>query len=367
MTNYNLSDGIWSLTEFDIDRIALGAGVLGTGGGGNPYLGMLMAKNQLREGRKITLIKPENLAPDECILAVAAIGAPTVGVERMAEGGESLRLVQIMEKHIGRKIDALIADEIGGSNAINPMIAAAKLGIPVVDADGMGRAFPEVQMTTFFINGHVSHPAALSDFEGNSMVVTNAKSPEMLEKLLRAGTVAMGSAAYFATAPMTGNFVKQFGVPNTISKAWRLGDTILHAQTKKADPVAAIIDEMNGKKILTGKVIDIERIVSSGFTRARVKLVGLGDDAGRELSIDIQNENLIATENGECLVMVPDLICMVDSETGRPIGTEEQRYGLRVTVIAAPAHHLLKTELALKSLGPRAFGYKFDYVDFQTV
>lgn len=358
---------LWNLSETDIDRIALGAGILGTGGGGNPYLGMLMAKTQLREGRKIQLIKPADLAPDACILAIAGIGAPTVGVERMAEGGESLRIVRAMETHIGRKVDALIADEIGGSNAITPMIAAAKLGIPVVDADGMGRAFPEVQMTTFFINGHVSHPAALGDFEGNQMMITNAKNPEMLEKILRAGTVAMGSAAYFATAPMTGDFVQKFGVPHTMSKAWRLGDVILKARAEKIDPVATIIDEMAGKRILTGKVIDIDRIVSSGFTRARLKLAGLDDDIGRELSIDIQNENLIATEDGKCLVMVPDLICMVDSETGRPIGTEEQRYGLRVTVIAAPAHRLLKTELALKSLGPRAFGYDFDYVDFEVI
>ena len=80
------------LTEADIDRITLGAGVLGTGGGGNPWLGSLMAKAQLAEGREIRVISLDDLAPDAHVMALAGIGAPTVGVERMVEGSESARL-----------------------------------------------------------------------------------------------------------------------------------------------------------------------------------------------------------------------------------------------------------------------------------
>jgi DUF917 family protein len=60
--------------------------------------------------------------------------------------------------------------------------------------------------------------------------------------------------------------------------------------------------------------------------------------------------------------MVPDLICIVDSETGRAIGTEELRYGLRIDVLSMPAPVLLRSEIALAAVGPRAFGYDFDFV-----
>jgi len=351
----------WTLDEPDIDRIALGAGILGTGGGGNPYLGSLVAKALLREGRRICLVRPSDLAADAQVLALSGIGAPTVGVERMAEGDEGLRVVRAMEDYTGRRIDALIADEVGGSNAMTPMIAAAKLDIPVVDADGMGRAFPEVQMTTFFVHGHVSHPAVLADFEGNVMVVTAATSPQMLERLLRAGTVAMGCTAYFGTAPMSGAFVARYAVPHSLSQAWSLGQTVLAARAGKADPVAAIVAASGGALLLRGKVSDVQRSVTGGFVRGRLTVDGLDEDAGRTLRIDIQNENLVARDAGGVLVMVPDLICIVDAETGRPIGTEEQRYGLRVAVVALPAHALLRSEAALGSVGPRAFGYDFDY------
>lgn len=346
----------WTLTEADIDRITLGAGVLGTGGGGNPWLGSLMAKAQLAAGRTLRVIGLDDLAPDARVMALAGIGAPTVGVERMVEGSESARLVRVMEKHLGHRIDALIADEIGGSNAIAPMIAAAQLGIPVVDADGMGRALPEVQMTTFFINGHVAHPSGLMDFEGNTLIVTETRSPEMLERLLRAGTVAMGSAAYFTTAPMTGAFVRAHAVPGTLRLAWGIGDAVLAARQEKVDPVAAICGAMKASVILRGKVTDVGRETQGGFLHGIVTLAGLDADRGRDVRITVQNEYLAAEEDGKALAMTPDLICIVDSETGRSIGSEEIRYGLRVAVLTAPAHPFLKTEIALRSVGPEAFG-----------
>src|SRR3990167_8414943 len=105
---------------------------------------------------------------------------------------------------------------------------------------------------------------------------------------------------------------------------------------------------------------------AGGCVRGSLTVTGLAADQGRVLTIDIQNEFLVATEDGQRLVMVPDLICIVDSETGRPIGTEEQRYGLRVSVIAIPCAPLLRTPESLRMMGPRAFGYNFDYVPFGT-
>ncbi|MDQ0322028.1 DUF917 family protein [Pararhizobium capsulatum DSM 1112] len=352
----------WNLKETDIDRIALGVGILGTGGGGNPYLASLMAKAQLLQGREIKMVRPADLAPDAMVLALGGIGAPTVGIEKIEEGDEGVRVLHAMERLIGRRIDAVMADEIGGGNGIAPMITAAKLGLPVVDADGMGRAFPEVQMTTFFINGQSTAPTALADASGNVVIVSQATSPEMLEKLMRAGTVAMGCTAHMGTAPMSGDFVRRFGVPHTVSQSWRLGDTVLNARAKKTNPVAAVLEQEGGALLLQGKVVDIGRKIEGGFVRGRLTVAGLGTFSGRLLEVDIQNEYLVAREEGKILSMVPDLICIMDSETGRPVSTEEQRYGLRVSVIAIPSPSLLRTELALASVGPRAFGYDFDFV-----
>jgi len=352
----------WTLTEEDIDRIAIGCGILGTGGGGSTYHGSLRAKALLREGRRIRMVRPSDMAPDARILGIGGIGAPTVGIEKIAEGGEGVRLLKAVEQHLGRKVDALLGDEVGGGNGIAPMLTAAMADLPVVDADGMGRAFPEVQMTSFFIHGQEVKPAALADADGNVLIVTEATSPKMLEKLLRAGTIAMGCTALMTTAPMTGDFVRRFGIPHTPSQAWTLGNAVLEARAAKADPVEAILKTSGGIRLMHGKVTDIGRRVMAGFTRGRLTVAGLDADQGRVLTVDIQNEYLIAREGETALTMVPDLICIVDSETGRAIGTEELRYGLRIDILSVPAPVLLRSEIALASVGPRAFGYDFDFV-----
>ena len=48
---------------------------------------------------------------------------------------------------------------------------------------------------------------------------------------------------------------------------------------------------------------------------------------------------------------VPDLICVLDTETGEPVTTEMLRYGLRVTVLGAPVRPALAD-----ARGPRAGG-----------
>ncbi len=88
----------WDLTEEDLDAIAIGAGILGTGGGGNSYLGLLRTRGLLRAGKTISVIRPVDLADDALVLPIGGIGAPTVGIEKLEEGGEALRVIAAIER-----------------------------------------------------------------------------------------------------------------------------------------------------------------------------------------------------------------------------------------------------------------------------
>ncbi|MCH8871094.1 MAG: DUF917 family protein, partial [Chloroflexi bacterium] len=79
------------------------------------------------------------------------------------------------------------------------------------------------------------------------------------------------------------------------------------------------------------------------------------------MEIEFQNENLVARLDGETVCIVPDLICIVDSDRGEPITTELLRYGFRVTVLGFPAPSLWTSPEGLQVVGPRAFGYDLDF------
>ena len=124
----------------------------------------------------------------------------------------------------------------------------------------------------------------------------------------------------------------------------------------------ALIAALGAFRLITGKILDVERRTTSGFARGSVVVEGLGADAGRLVRLELQNENLVALERGRVLASVPDLITVLDSETADAIVTERISYGQRVTVIAFACDPVWRSEKGIALAGPRSFGYEFDYL-----
>jgi DUF917 family protein len=348
---------MWILQPDDLDSIAIGAGILGTGGGGNPYLGKLKARRLLREGHRVEVVGVEELADDALVVTVGGVGAPTIGIERIDSGRETLDAVRVLEEHLGKRFDALIPAEIGGGNSIEPIVAAAHARIPVVDGDGMGRAFPEIPMLTYFIYGVSCYPCGLADLRGNRAVFTDGSDPDFLERLIRSAVVQMGGHAGVAVAVMSGADVKRTAVRDTLSLAMRLGGDVRAARTLKQDPIEVVRSTLQGRLLFTGKLVDVDRETKDGWVSGLVRIAGLDRDSGRSMEIAFRNENLIAWQDGEIVATVPDLICILDLESGEPVTTEILRYGYRVAVLGVGCSPLLRTPEALAVVGPKAFGY----------
>lgn len=343
------------LNESAIEALEIGAAILGTGGGGNPYIGKLRCRQELRAGRRIGLISLDELPEDALVATVGGIGAPIVSIEKLDEGEEGRKAVLALEEFLGRKVTALIAAEIGGANSMMPMITAAQMDIPVVDGDGMGRAFPEMQMTTFSIYGHRSVPAALVDERDNVVIFKNTASEEWFERLARASVVVMGGSAVGVEAPMSGQYVKRAAVPATVSQAISLGNIVLQANREHVNPIPLICEHEGGVHLMDGKIVDLKRHLRGGFSVGEIVLEGIQGHSGSHGSILFQNEFLLLKRDGVVAVSVPDLVVLLDIDSGRAITTDALRYGQRVAVLGLPCHSLLRTPRALQVIGPAAF------------
>ena len=352
---------MWKATAHDLEAIAIGAGILGTGGGGNPYIGQLRARQAIERWGPVTVLAPEELPEDSRVVCVGGIGAPTVGIEKVRDL-QSYHALRAIEAFTGEEATALISNEIGGSNSVEPLIPAAMAGLPVVDADGMGRAFPELQMKTFFVYGVPCCPMAIADEKGNSVIVRETISPKWAERLARSITVQMGCVACYAVAPMSAEQVRRTAVPNTLSLARNLGNAVKDARSQGRDPLDAILETCPGKVLFSGKVVDLDRRTTAGFARGTLTIDGMDAFSGERMVIEFQNENLIARRDGETVCTVPDLICAVATDLGDPVTTELMRYGLRVTILGFPAPELWTTTEGLSVAGPQAFGYDTNYV-----
>ena len=344
----------------DLPDLARGAALLGAGGGGDPYIGLLLVTAELERGATITLLDPDEVADDALVVASAFMGAPTVVIEKIPGGDEPVMALRKLELHLGRTADAIIPMECGGLNSMIPLLVAARTGLPIVDGDGMGRAFPELQMETFGVYGVAGSPIAICNERGHVAIIDTGHDNASMEWYARAVTVRMGGVAYIAEYPMTGTQVKQTAIHGTLSLALELGRVIRTAHEQHRNPFTALVECLAGTiyrfghSLLEGKVTDVERQSADGFVRGTARIATF--DGLRTVELTFQNEHLMARSGDRLLAVAPDLITVLDAETAFPITTEALRYGQRVRVFVIGTPEIMRTPEALEVFGPRAFG-----------
>lgn len=353
----------------DIQDMASGAAFLGTGGGGDPYIGRLLAQHAVSQFGMPEIIEPEDLDDDATVFTSAMLGAPVVLIEKMASGEDIDLSLNQLSRIIGRKPDAISPIEIGGINSMIPIVAAARLGLPLVNSDGMGRAFPQIQMVTYNVYGVSATPAVIVDEHLESVAVTTHDA-KRAEDLVRASAIVMGLSVMISCYPLTGRQVKDYGVSGTLRIALGIGRALAEGR-RHGDPVQALLQFLRGtryyrfcKVLFDGKIVDVRRETSRGYNIGHCHIAPLAG-TGEPLHIEFQNENLVARLGGRVLAVVPDLITIVDRETGQAITTEALRYGQRVKVIGTSAAPVMRTPQALAVFGPRAFGFDLDFVPLE--
>lgn len=344
-----------------IEDIAIGAAVLGTGGGGDPYIGKLMAIQAVEEYGPITLLDADEVPDEALIVPTAMMGAPTVMVEKIPNGEEVIGAFNTLKNYLGKDIFATVPIEAGGVNSMIPLALAARLGLPVIDVDGMGRAFPELQMVTFDLDNVSATPMVICDDKGNEIMMKTV-SNVWTERLARNSTVVMGGSVMMAIYPMQGSQLKASGIPGVVTLTEKIGRAIRKAKGQRVDPIKAVLDITHGFELFRGKVTEVSRKTVGGFARGESKMEGLDNYKGQSLTLNFQNEHLIAKTELQVLATVPDLIAVLDYETAYPITTEGLRYGSRAVVIGMPCHAKWRTEKGLATVGPRYFGYDLDYI-----
>lgn len=350
----------------EIEDIALGAALLGAGGGGDPYVGKLVAMGAVKECGPVTLLDPEEVPDDALLVPIAMMGAPTVLGEKGIGGGEYQTLYNMVSQFFGKKIYAFMPIEAGGVNSMLPIAACARLGLPLVDCDGMGRAFPELQMVTFTIGGMSATPMALTDEKGNSVIFETITN-KWTEELARAVTMSCGGSVSVSLYPMTGAQMKAYSVKNIVTRSQKLGEAIRTVKDCADDvtPEEHFLQFSEGYKLFKGKIADVLRETRGAFNFGKVMLEGIGECKGHQAYVEFQNENLTATVDGEILATTPDLICLVDTETFTPVTTDALKYGKRVLVIGLKCFEMWRTPAGIDLVGPLYFGCDTDYIPLE--
>ena len=259
------------LSAADIEPLLQGLAILGTGGGGNPDWGRQILENDVRRGRAWQVIDLDEVADDALVVcagmmgsvkAIEAIGFAAL-LERWEDDFPLLTVVRAMEGLLGRRIDAVIPFEAGGLNSPVVLTLAARMGIPAVDADALGRSAPETHMTSWHGHGVAITPMPLADSEGNIVVVSQAATPTYVDEIGRMVISRGGHLGANCHHPMSGREARDYSVPGTFSAAAALGRAVGEA----ADPVAAAMAALGASQLFRGRVVGLSEEEHPGLLR----------------------------------------------------------------------------------------------------
>lgn len=363
------------LTEIalgDLPAIALGAAALGTGGGGDPYIGQLLAAAALRKHGPVRVLAATALQETDVVICVAGMGTPSVLIESPPGPNEFEAALSAVEHAIGKRATAILPAEMGGVNSLIPIQVAAARGLPVIDADGMGRAFPELQMITFNIHGARAAPMAMCA-PGGDLVLIRTQDNRQAELLGRQLVVQMGGAVAMALYAMSGPEAARAAIAGTLSLAHMIGAAVLGGR-EAANPLDALLHALRTSELyahqrllIQGKVADVQRRIEGGWTVGECRIEGTDRFRGRSMDLVFRNEFLRAQSDGRTLAIVPDLLMALDADTCEPLTVDALAFGRRISVLGVSAAPIMRTPQALAVFGPSCFGLDEPFIPLESI
>jgi DUF917 family protein len=339
----------WELASEDVAALACGARLKGSGGGGEPRSFALMAKQMLTDGGPMPVAHPSELPQDGLVIAAAMIGSPAILGELLPEGTEFVRAVTGLARYVDAEPVAVMGLEAAGVNVFPPILMASALGLPVVDVDGMGRAFARLDQTMFHVRGRDAGPMVVTAASGE-LVVIDAGNAVTAERLARGTLAALGGWAGTACFPMTVAEARQAGLYGGLAQTLALGRAVQGA--RDGSELAA---RAGARRLGEGRVLAVERADVHG--PRGWALVEPADETTATLRIEFQTEYLVAALDGEVVATTPDLIVVAALHGLAPIACEDLRRGDEVAVLALDVDPAWKDPGALELVDAAAFGY----------
>jgi uncharacterized protein len=356
-------------TATEIEDYLRGMNFMSASGGGDPEVERAQLLADLEAGRELGWQPLSEFDPDDTLFVTCYSGAIAPEVfedqtETAAALGASqahdhafLPAVRLLERQLGTTCRGLISIEMGGINGGAILSAAARLGLPLADADFAGRAIPELHATTLDLYDADVLPFALADRWGNETLIVKSPSNAFTERIGKFVAQAALGIVGCAFAAMSARQAADWAIHGTLTEALELGRAIREAD---ADPVKAAADQLGGWVLFRGTVTGRDW-VNNGYMEGTHMLTGEGEFAGQELRVWFRNENHVSWLDGEPWVASPDLIEFCDAETAEPRVNTDIEVGQRLAVVGMRRRDAWDSEAGLKVLGPQHFGFDLPF------
>lgn len=361
-------------TKTQAEDLARGATFFGTGGGGQPEVGLQCLTEELEAGREIRLIDPDEISDESWGASVFLMGtiAPmtpekqkeleTAGLKdvRFSSKEMLVEAVKELSLYTGRKIEFIIPAELGGANTPAPIAVASYLGIPAVNGDFVGRAVPELTQCLPFLRDKAMWPLSSVDEYGNICLVKQGANALAIERIGKYISQISGKLTAQCGLLMSGLEAKDVIIKNTITESIDIGRAIREARHGK-DLLSEIAKYTKGWVLFKGKLIGKTTDDREGYYWGKHTLAGIEEFEGHTFDVWFKNENHMSWLDQLPYVMSPDIMAVMNLEIMEPVTNTRLKLGDTVGILGMKARTIYRSPKGLQVLGPSHFGFEYPY------
>ena len=311
----------------------------------------------------VPLRRPESIPPDTRCVAVCVIGSGSAMADLPPSGDEFSLAVQRIERLQGEPFGAVFPLAAATVSALAPVVAASQLGLPLLDADGMGRTYALIHHTSLHLAGLSPAPLVAHGPTGESVLIDVGIGPRA-DRLLRANVDTLGGWAALAAYPTTAGLVRRAALPGTLSRLLNVGRLLLERPTPEV-LLARLAAVIGCGRIGRGRIVELEHlsrpndITIPGHPSSLV----LEESGGqrRQLRIELRSEIVAVFADGRLVAAAPDLLCLFDVSRGEIASLDSLEPGDLVDVLVTPADAVWYSAEAIAMVGLGSHGIGLEH------
>jgi DUF917 family protein len=329
------------LTKEDGYAVVMGGTVLGAGGGGPIEGGKKLSTLSTSMGQP-TLISLDDLDDDDLVITASAVGAPAA-INQFTLPVDALKAMELVQEKLNKPIAGIITNENGPASGVNGWLQSAVMNIPMVDCPANGRAHPTGLMGAMGIHRLPEYNSIQAAVGGNPATgkylnMTVEGKIEVTANLVRQAAVQADGFVAVVRDPLPVSYLKENAAPGATTQAMNIGHAMINAMDKGASAViSAILESTGGRIFCEGKIQARELTTVGGYDVGNLRVVGTNS-----VSISFWNEYMtVETDDGQRHATFPDLITVINLDSGIPLQSSDIKDGDNVAVLVVPMSKMI--------------------------
>ena len=293
----------------------------------------------LERNGPVPLRRVESVAPELPCVSVCVLGSGSAMADLPPAGDEFVSAVRQIEQLQRSTFGAVYPLAAATISALVAVATAAQLGVPLLDADGMGRTFALIHHTAMHLAGVSPTPLVAFGPTGESVLVQVPAGPRA-DRLLRSSVDTLGGWAALAAYPTTAGVLRHAALPGTVSRIANVGRLLL----ERTDPDLLVtrLSAITGcRRVARGRIVELEHLSRPSDVTIPAHPSSLVveelDGLGRQLRIELRSEIVAVFADGALIAGAPDLMCLVDVSRGALATLDSLEPGDLVDVLVTPA------------------------------